>query len=114
MARSKYGNKTAYADGYRFDSLAEYHRYMELKLLETAGELSDLRVHPRYLLQEGFRYKGKTERPIYYEADFEYLDTETSTRVVEDVKGKRTSVYTLKRKLFLAKHRHFDFREVAA
>lgn len=110
---SKYGNKACWADGYRFDSLAEMRRYQELKLLETAGVIRDLRVHPRYLLLPGFRYQGKTERPVHYEADFEYV--EAGAPVVEDVKGKRTAVYTLKRKLFLAQYRNsYDFREVAA
>lgn len=111
---SKYGNRRVLADGYRFDSLAEYARYQELKLLAAAGELDELRVHPRYLLQEGFRYKGKTERPIFYEADFSYRETDGAL-VVEDVKGTRTPAYLLKRKLFLAKYRTvYDFREIAA
>lgn len=112
---SKYGAKACYADNVRFDSLAEMRRYQELKLLQDAGVISDLRVHPRYLLQAGFRYKGKTERPIHYEADFAYVETDSGALVVEDVKGKRTQTYILKRKLFLAQYRMiYDFREVAA
>ena len=112
---SKYGAKACYADNIRFDSLAEMRRYQDLKLLLAAGVISDLRVHPRYLLQAGFRYKGKTERPIHYEADFAYTETDGGALVIEDVKGKRTPTYQLKRKLFLAQYRDvYDFREIAA
>lgn len=112
---NKYGAKACYADNIRFDSLSEMRRYLELKLLLAAGEITNLKVHPRYLLQAGFKYKGKVERPIYYEGDFAYLEATTGALVVEDVKGKPTQAYRLKRKLFLAQYRDiYDFREVEA
>ena len=43
-------------------------------------------------------------RKIEYVADFRYLDYERGGLVVEDVKGMKTDVYRLKRKLFLAKY----------
>lgn len=100
---SKYRNRKVFSDGLLFDSQAEYYRYRELQLLYSAGELDRLEIHPRYLLLDGFRYDGKKERPIYYEADFSYRDAE-GNQVVEDVKGTRTEVYKLKRKLFLARY----------
>jgi hypothetical protein len=112
---TKYHNRKVKADGYTFDSLAEYARYRELRLLETAGVITALEVHPTYLLQPGFRYHRKAERAINYEADFQYVDLETGARIVEDVKGKKTEGYKLKRKLFLAKYGDdYDFREIAA
>ena len=57
---------------------------------------------------------GKKERAIKYIADFKYLDIVTDEWVIEDVKGTRTEVYKLKRKLFLAKYGHaYVFSEVA-
>ena len=103
MTRSKYGNRKAKADGYTFDSQAEYTRYQQLLLLQRAGEIRALKVHPRYLLQESFvDATGKRWRAIHYEADFEYY--ENHEIVVEDVKGAETAVWKLKRKLFLKRH----------
>lgn len=114
MAR-KYGNWITFVDGYRFDSKAEAERYQELSLLRAAGEITGLVVHPKYQLQASFEYKGKTERPVYYEADFQYFDEVLGKTVVEDVKGARTAVYKLKRKLFLAKYgQQYEFMEVRA
>ena len=69
---SKYNNKKAQVDMYVFDSIAESRRYKELALLERAGEIKDLQLQPRFLLQEGFRKNGKTYRKIEYIADFMY------------------------------------------
>lgn len=108
MARSKFGNRKVVIDGYTFDSQAEGRRYRELKLLEAAGVIGCLRVHPPYQLQEGYKHAetGKRVQAIRYEADFEYI--EDGKVVVEDVKAwdkKKqqfilTAVFKLKRKLF--------------
>ena len=98
---SKYGNKKVSADGYVFDSKAEYHRYNELKLLLRVGEITDLKVHPRYEIQKECNYLGKKIKPIYYEADFEYMTTKAAHLIIEDVKGMRTDVYKLKKKMML-------------
>lgn len=112
---SKYGNQPVEVEGLKFDSKAEARRWQELRLLEQAGEISDLTVHPRYPLSEFFEHDGKQERPIYYEADFAYHQHQPDRQVVEDVKGCKTPVYLLKRKLFLYKFgRLYDFREVEA
>ena len=110
--RRKYGNSRVMVDGHMFDSKAEANRYLDLKTLQYAGEIRDLELHPSFVLQKSFRYEGKTERAIRYEADFAYTDS-TGLRVVEDVKGKRTQAYCIKRKLFLAKYGHeVEFREI--
>jgi hypothetical protein len=106
---SKYHNHPFTVDNIRFDSKAEAARYRELKLAEVAGEITALRVHPRYQLQKSFEYYGKLERAIYYEADFEYIE-EPGILVVEDVKGMETAVFQIKRKLFLYLYPHIDFR----
>lgn len=110
---TKYNSRPVEHDGIRFDSLAEYRRYGELVLLERAGEITDLTVHPRFLLQEAFKYNGHIERAIYYEGDFQYTSPDGWT-VVEDVKSPatRTPVYMVKRKLFLARYPEVKFMEV--
>lgn len=102
---NKYHNKKVQVDMYVFDSIAESRRYKELKLLEQAGEISELELQPRFLLQEGFRKNGKNFRKIEYIADFQYI--ENGRLVIEDVKGKETEVFKLKRKLF--EHEYPDY-----
>ena len=72
---SKYYNKKVQVDMYVFDSIAEGRRYKELKILEKAGEISELKLQPRFLLQESFRKNGKTYRKIEYIADFMYCQS---------------------------------------
>lgn len=100
--KSKYSSAKTDIDGIRFDSKKEAEFYAELKLREKAGEITHLRLQPRYLLQEAFRHEGKQYREMEYVADFEYI--ENGITVVVDVKGFKTAVYMLKKKLFLYKY----------
>ena len=100
--KSKYSSAKTDIDGIRFDSKKEAEFYAELKLREKVGEISHLRLQPRYLLQEAFKHEGKQYREIEYVADFEYI--ENGVTVVVDVKGFRPAVYMIKRKLFLYKY----------
>lgn len=100
-------------DGIVFDSKAEANRYLELRLLETAGEIKDLELQPSYSLLEPYvRPDGKKDRGIIYRADFRYLDLKTNRIIVEDVKGAVTDVYRLKKKLLLALYPDINFVEV--
>lgn len=94
---SKYSNiKTVTADGIKHDSRKEARRWVELNLLQRAGEISDLKRQVKYELipkQEG-------ERAVTYIADFVYNDKKTGSIVIEDCKGFKTDVYRLKKKLF--------------
>lgn len=100
---TKYNSKKTIVDGIEFDSKKEANRYCELNLLESAGEIKNLQLQPRFILQESFKYQGKTERKIEYVADFMYEEKDGQV-VVEDTKGFKTDVYKLKRKLFLKKY----------
>ena len=99
MRKNKYGaKKVTLPDGQKFDSQKEYHRWCELKLLERAGKISDLKRQVSFELipkQEG-------ERACSYVADFTYL--EDGKLVVEDCKGFKTEVYKIKKKLMLWVH----------
>jgi hypothetical protein len=107
----KYRAKAMTIDGIRFDSKKEAKRYIELKMLEKAGKIKELKLQPVFLLQEGFHRNGKAIRQITYRADFEYID-EKGQKVVEDVKGFKTDVYKLKKKLFLKKYPDLEFKEM--
>ncbi len=109
---SKYRNKPTEIDGIVFASRAESRRYEELKLLEFAGVISDLKCQPRYLLQEAFRRDGKLIRAIEYVGDYGF--TEDGLAVCEDCKGMQTAVFKLKWKLALFVYPDVDFRIVSA
>ncbi len=89
----KYKNKKTMVDGILFDSGKEAARYQELKLLERAGAITQLRRQVKFELIP----KCGKERACSYLADFVY--TEGGKTVVEDVKGAKTKDYIIKRKL---------------
>lgn len=105
---NKYKNKKVQIDMYVFDSIAESRRYKELALLEKAGEIENLQLQPKFLLQDSFKKNGKTYRKIEYIADFMYK--EKGKVIVEDVKGKETEVFKLKHKLFEKKYPGLELR----
>ena len=98
-AGSKYGNEKAAVDGIVFDSKREARRYKELRLMEAAGEITGLRLQPEYELIPRYKKDGHTIRRTIYRADFEYR-TRDGREIVEDVKGFKTDVYKLKKRLF--------------
>lgn len=91
MGRSKYRNVRTEVDGITFDSRAEAKRYQELKILERVGEITNLDLQPRY----DCWVNGK--KVCTYVADFRYMTDRCQT--IEDVKGMKTPVYKLKKKL---------------
>ena len=99
---NKYKNTKVVIDGHTFDSKKEAKRYSELKLMQKAGIIKDLELQPKFLLQPKFKLNNKTERAIYYIADFRYRRGDKT--IIEDVKGTRTEIFKLKRKLFLYKY----------
>lgn len=100
---SKFHATRTVVDGITFDSKREAKRYQELKLMERAGIIRDLKRQVRYELIPAFDCNGKHYRPATYIADFVYTDVNTGGEVVEDCKGYRTDVYRLKAKLFAHK-----------
>lgn len=90
-------------DGIMFASKKEARRYQDLKLLHKAGLISQLKLQPVYpfILNEKVIFK--------YIADFEYIQGKNV--VVEDVKGMKTPMYRLKKKLIEAMY-PFEISEV--
>lgn len=86
---NKYGAKRIEVDGKKFDSQAEYRRYLVLKNQEEAGEISSLILQCEICLLEGFTFQGEKVRPIRYTADFVYR--KSNKTVVEDVKSVATA-----------------------
>lgn len=104
--KSKYGNAPTEIDGHRFASKKEGARYAELRLLEKAGVITDLRMQVAFPLDvNGY--------PVArYVCDFLYV--QAGERVVEDVKSaitRKNPVYRIKRALMRAIH-NVDVQEV--
>lgn len=111
----KYGNRKTTVDGVTFDSLAESRRYQELQIMQRAGLISRLTCQPEWELIPAYKRKDGTKvRATKYRADFSYTDCVTKEFIVEDVKGKATEVYKIKRKLFEYMFTDMTFVEVKA
>ena len=115
--------KKCMADGILFDSKEERERYYVLIIMEKKGEIKNLKVHPRFVLQPSFKKYGSTIRQISYTADFEYyrrLDKGDWFKVVEDKKPwnvKRQEFVIeeparLRHKMFEYQHQDIIFRIV--
>ena len=102
--RNKYGNKKITYNGIVFDSIKEKDRYVELRLLERAGAISDLQRQVKYMLIPAQRGdNGKViEKAVFYIADFVY--SQNGQIIVEDTTGVKTKDYILKRKMMLYFH----------
>ena len=101
--RAKYGNRKVELDGETFDSVKEYSRWQELKLMERAGEIYELQRQVPFVVIPAQRDdRGKlVEREVKYIADFTYREKCGNRLVVEDTKGMKTREYILKRKMML-------------
>lgn len=109
---NKYRNKKVVIDNIKFDSQLEANRYVELKLLQRAKQISNLRLQVPFVLQEGFKKNGRTYQAIKYIADFVY--EENGQTIVEDVKSKATmtELYKVKKKLFEKKYQNLTIKEI--
>jgi hypothetical protein len=92
--RPKYGAVSTVVDGIRFASKREAKRFAELKLLEKAGEIVNLKRQVRYKLQ----------METVYVADFTYSWKHGGGEVVEDSKGYATREFKRKAKLMKQQH----------
>jgi len=88
---NKYNAKKTTVDNITFDSKKEAVRYQELKLLERAGEIHFLKLQPKFSIDV------YGEHICNYFADFAYIVDENI--IYEDVKGVKTPVYRIKKKL---------------
>lgn len=94
--RGKYGvavKEDRTYQGIVFDSKAEMTRYIYLKSEEKAGRIQNLQTQTKFPIigvQSGYKICD-------YVSDFTYL--KDGVRIVEDVKGVKTALYSLKKKL---------------
>jgi hypothetical protein len=93
---NKYRAKPVTTEEGRFASQREYQHWCVSKLRQKAGEITHLERQVRFKLAIG------PHHICDYVADEIYFDKASQTRVVVDVKGVKTPVYRLKKKLMKA------------
>ena len=113
---NKYGSEKMTVGGKVFDSRNEGRRFIELRIREMRGEITDLQTQVKFELipaarepdtigKRGGVKKGKLiERGVDYYADFVYTETASGRQIVEDAKSSATrkkESYIIKRKLML-------------
>ena len=109
---TKYNAVSCVIDGVRFASKAEAERYCELRLLLRAGQISNLEMQPKFPISiNGVKI-------CTYVADFRYFSRDDGPQNqvghlhVEDVKGTKTPVYRLKKKLVEALYPGVKIEEI--
>jgi hypothetical protein len=105
---SKHKNKKCVIDGIKFDSLGEGARYKELCALQWTLHISQLNIHPEYILAPSVKFAGaaRAKPALKYIADFEYM--ENGKLVVEDFKSPATAklaTFQIKRHFMLHIHK---------
>ena len=105
VGKSKYNNNKIKYQGLTFDSKKEFEYYLILKDKEKRGLVFNLKRQVPLEIQPAFTDKtGVKHRAITYKADFVYTDRLTGKERYIDVKGFRTEVYKLKKKLLAYKN----------
>ena len=94
----KYSAQRITVDGITFDSKREAKRWAELKLLEQAGEIIDLRRQVVVPLEgRDGPLLARKGRQMRITVDFGYVEVATGLSIYEDAKGMPTRDYEVRR-----------------
>ena len=100
-ARPKYRNKKTEIGNIKFDSKAEGARFVQLRRMQEAGIITNLKRQVSFELAPAVKIPGKHRMspPLRYFADFTY--EQDGKMIIEDVKGqdKVTEGFRIKRHL---------------
>lgn len=99
----KYRNQKCELNGEKYRSKREMRRHQVLLQMQRDGLISNLRREVPYVLAPAVRIDRRTKPAIRYYADFVY-DTTLDGQIVEDCKGARTTVFSMKRHLMATVH----------
>jgi len=96
---NKFGAISTTVDGIKFPSLKEARRWGELRLMEKAGEIRNLRRQVAIpLMGQNGPLRTRTGRPMKITVDFVYEDRRLGwAEVYEDSKGKPTRDYEVRK-----------------
>ncbi|OJA82927.1 hypothetical protein BGV71_14245 [Burkholderia ubonensis] len=97
----KYRNVRCEYDGIKFDSRRERDRWVELMRQRNAGEISNLERQVVFVLADPVVIDGRKRPALRYIADFVY--ERDGATVIEDVKGRITEGYRIKRHLMASR-----------
>ena len=114
MKQSKYRNikvtrKLPNGDLVTLDSKKEAKRFDELILLAKQGIIKNLTLQPEFEIIPTVKWNKKTLCKIKYIADFKY--EKDGKIIIEDVKGFKTDIYNIKKRLFLLQNQDVEFIE---
>ncbi|BCF96611.1 hypothetical protein PPGU19_011800 [Paraburkholderia sp. PGU19] len=98
---SKYRNEKCESGGIKFDSKREMMRWHDLVQMQARGEISELELQVPFVLAPAVVINGRKRPALRYVADFVY--ERDGKQVIEDVKGKITEGYRVKRHLMAAR-----------
>jgi len=101
--RSKYNAVRTVIGNVAFHSKGEAHRWVELKHLENAGLILDLRRQVPFKLY-AWALEGEKVQIGIYKADFCYRDAKTNEEITEDFKGAVTAHYRRTAKIMEANY----------
>jgi hypothetical protein len=107
---TKYKSVKTKVDNIEFASTKEANRYTDLKYMTKANMIIDLVLQPKFSLCDNFKIGKSTFKAASYIADFLYYDIENSIFIVEEVKGFKTDLFILKKKIFL--HQRLQGKEL--
>lgn len=102
-ATDKYGREIL------FDSITEYEYWCELLKLEEQGKISNIEIHPEFVLQEPFEYFGKKINAIVYTPDFMFKKADGTVQAIE-IKGIPTPDFELRLKIWKYKYRNIPIK----
>ena len=111
---TKYKARRTTIDGISFPSKLEAVRYRQLKTLQNAGEIKDLKLQVEFVINRGYKdaVTGEKMRAVMYVADFVYFDMQTKRLIVEDTKGVETPVFKNKWRQCRELYPEFEWRLV--
>jgi hypothetical protein len=103
--RSKYRAKSCWVQGVRFASQREGKRFLDLQLLERAGEIAELELQPRFELHT-LSPIGEVVTVGRWTGDFRYRRVADNAIVIEDSKSpaSRTEAYQLRKRMVEAEY----------
>src|SRR5689334_17471601 len=90
-SKSKYNNVKVTYNGIKFDSIGECYCYKFHELLRRAGEIGQIETQPKIYL---------TDAKILYKPDLTFQDLKTGEQIYVDYKGKRTTSFQIKKRLW--------------
>lgn len=95
----------------KFDSLMEANYYVYISYLLKDKQIKDFKRQVPYILQKAYinKYSGKKISAIKYIADFVITLNNNAVEVI-DVKGKKTTDFKLKEKMFGYVYPEYEFK----